>query len=239
MEFLQHFFNTNSQGNAIISEQQGSDFAKKIAGDFNPIHNVGAKRFCVPGDLLFAISLSKYGLHQSMEFEFLDMVKGGSELSFPESVSQSGVNVNYAQGKPALGIRASGDVIQTPSVVENMIRKYVAFSGQNFPHILLPLMEQQNVMVNPIRPLVIYESMSFAFEHLNFDHLDLKLTDTALEVQGKRGNATLSFAFQDHNEVIGHGSKRLVLSGLKPYDAPAMKKVCDEYMANANAGINS
>ena len=36
-----------------VSRQQASDFAKNIADDFNPIHDVQTKRFCVPGDLLF------------------------------------------------------------------------------------------------------------------------------------------------------------------------------------------
>jgi len=36
-----------------FTRQQASDFAKQVADDFNPLHNVEAKRFCVPGDLLF------------------------------------------------------------------------------------------------------------------------------------------------------------------------------------------
>ena len=45
-----------------FSEQQASDFAKGVAGDFNPIHDPGAKRFCVPGDLLFAVLLHRFGI---------------------------------------------------------------------------------------------------------------------------------------------------------------------------------
>ena len=33
----------------FFTQQQASDFAKNIAGDFNPIHNVGSKKFIVPG----------------------------------------------------------------------------------------------------------------------------------------------------------------------------------------------
>jgi hypothetical protein len=47
--FLSPYFTKQDQS-VFISAQQASDFAKKIAGDFNPIHDVGAKRFCVPGD---------------------------------------------------------------------------------------------------------------------------------------------------------------------------------------------
>ena len=52
--FLAPYFSEQNQA-ISVSAQQASDFAKKIAQDFNPIHNVGAKRFCVPGDLLFAL----------------------------------------------------------------------------------------------------------------------------------------------------------------------------------------
>ena len=46
-----------------FTRQQGSDFAKQVADDFNPLHNIDAKRFCVPGALLFSIVIAKSGLH--------------------------------------------------------------------------------------------------------------------------------------------------------------------------------
>ncbi|MGL5048946.1 MAG: DUF3581 family protein, partial [Shewanella sp.] len=67
--FLAPYFLKQNQA-ISVSAQQASDFAKKIAQDFNPIHDVGAKRFCVPGDLLFALVLTQYGLSQSMKFGF-------------------------------------------------------------------------------------------------------------------------------------------------------------------------
>ncbi len=236
MDFLTQFFNANDRGNIVISDQQGSDFAKRIAGDFNPIHDVGAKRFCIPGDLLFAVALSRYGLQQKMTFEFLDMVNGGSELCYPEQMSESGIEVTYPNGKAALRIHASGNVLDEPNTVADMLKKYVAFSGQNFPHILVPLMQQHNVMINPARPLVIYESMSFELAHLNFKQLEIRLDNTSLEVEGKRGNAALNFFFYDGDEMVGQGSKKLVLSGLRPFDPQVVKKLCDDYLAHANAG---
>ena len=65
--FLNDYF-TESNDDIVISAQQASRFAKEVAGDFNPIHNLDAKRFCVPGDLLFSLVLAKYGLSQHMEF---------------------------------------------------------------------------------------------------------------------------------------------------------------------------
>ena len=43
-----------------FTRRQGSDFAKTVAGDFNPLHDVDAKRFCIPGDLLFAVIIRHY-----------------------------------------------------------------------------------------------------------------------------------------------------------------------------------
>ena len=43
--------------NLSFTRQQGSDFAKLVAHDFNPIHDPESKRFCVPGDLLFAVMI--------------------------------------------------------------------------------------------------------------------------------------------------------------------------------------
>jgi len=46
---------TLSGSRLSFSRQQASEFAKSVAGDFNPIHNVDSLRFCVPGDLLFSV----------------------------------------------------------------------------------------------------------------------------------------------------------------------------------------
>jgi hypothetical protein len=229
MDFLSNYFETQTNS-LLISGQQGSDFAKRIAGDFNPIHDVGSKRFCVPGDLLFAVALSRYGLHQEMTFRFRDMVKADSELVYADKV---GDGVSYANGKAVLDISASGDSINDPKAIESLLRKYVAFSGQNFPHILVPLMEEHQVMINPARPLVIYESMSFDLDTLKFDDLDIRLEETSLSVEGKRGNAVLNFSFNDKSGQVGRGAKKLVLSGLRPYEPDAVQAMCDEYLAFA------
>ena len=74
MNFLDPYLNRDTNNQIIISANQGCSFAKQIAGDYNPIHDVDSKRFCVPGDLLFAIALNQYGLHSSMTFSFLEML---------------------------------------------------------------------------------------------------------------------------------------------------------------------
>jgi len=243
MDFLNQFYLEN-KNQLFIDAEQASAFAQTIAGDFNPIHYPDSKRFCVPGDLLFAIALRKYGLYQSMRFEFLDMVKANVGLDYPQYIDNDKVIVRYASdtpsvkpdAKPVMSINAGGENLLQETKVEKIIRKYVAFSGQNFPHILLPLMEQHNVMINPSRPLVIYQSMSFELESLNFSDLDLKLDSTSLNVEGKRGEALLKFVFTENGKQIGAGEKTLLLSGLRPYEEKAMSDLADEYLNRANGG---
>lgn len=241
MQFLNHFFDTSPK-TSLITRAQGSAFAKDVANDFNPIHDEDSKRFCVPGDLLFAIALHKYGLYQNMSFEFLDMVKANSPLVYPEQLNDGIARIYYADStsdssdkspKEALAITASGESMDHPDSVENVLRKYVAFSGQNFPYILMPLMEQHGVMINPARPLIIYQSMEFELTTLNFAKLEIKLESTHLDVNGKRGDAMLNFCFYDGGNEIGRGAKKLVLSGLRPYEASVMQALCDEYLSNA------
>ncbi|MFG6157698.1 DUF3581 domain-containing protein [Halomonas sp. 1390] len=221
-------FHTRTDGWIRISAEQASRFAKRVAGDFNPIHNVDARRFCVPGDLLFALVLSRYGLSQTMSFRFLSMVGDGVPLCFHED-DDGLIRVCDEQGKGYLEVTRSGETTHDEAVVEAFTRCYVAFSGKNFPHYLKPLMEEQGVMFNPRRPLVIYDSMGFSLERLNGRLPGLELLDSSLSVAGKRGDALLEFRITAGGEEVGSGSKKLVVSGLCDYDAAAMEEVVAEF----------
>ena len=67
--FLSPYFQQTGS-TLTVSPQQASDFAKGIATDFNPIHDPDAKRFCVPGDLLFSLILSGIWLAAKHGFFF-------------------------------------------------------------------------------------------------------------------------------------------------------------------------
>jgi hypothetical protein len=56
--FLKNFYSIHESDISIVAEQ-ASMFAKEVAHDFNPLNDVEAKRFCVPGDLLFSMALVK------------------------------------------------------------------------------------------------------------------------------------------------------------------------------------
>lgn len=210
-----------------FSSKQASDFAKQIASDFNPIHDEDAKRFCVPGDLLFSYLLTRYGISQQMSCQFSGMVGADTLLHCLES--QEGISICDEQGKVYLSLHKSGNCQTDLSVIEPLYQDYVRFSGQNFPHILQPLMQQHNVMINPQRPLVIYESMALSFDRLPSTKVELELTASSLQVEGKRGNALLEFSLSEKGQAVGKGVKRMILSNLMPYHEEQMQQMVAEY----------
>lgn len=227
--FLKDFY-TLQDDHVCITAHQASTFAKEVAHDFNPLHDEDAKRFCVPGDLLFSLVLEKYGLSENMHFVFAGMVGDSIPLNFPET-DDGQIEVTDAQGKSYLHIERSGAVQTDAAVIETLIRDYVAFSGQNFPYVLVPLLAKEQVMFNIDRPLVIYESMTLKFNHVNFKNPRLKTLEPIMEVNGKRATAYLHFQIVDGEEVVCNGFKKLAVSGLRPYEAQPLQDFVDEYLA--------
>lgn len=227
--FLQSFF--LQTGNQIsISASQGSQFAKQICNDYNPIHDVESKRFCVPGDLLFALTLHRYGLSQQMRFDFAGLVPADKELVFPQW-NESELSIADSREKTYLSVQRQGSTSDNQSVIEQLVRSYVEFSGHSFPYILVPLMQQHQVMINTARPLVMYQSMSLNLEHLDLSSPLVKFIDADMEVDGKRGNVSLKFAITDGEATVGSGEKKLVLSGLREFDQRAMDQLILDYEA--------
>jgi hypothetical protein len=99
----------------------------------------------------------------------------------------------------------------------------------NFPHILQPLMKAHQLMINPQRPLVIYQSMTLDFLRFSAQCPSLHLSSSELTIDGKRGNVLLQFELRDGAEVIGKGEKRMILSNLVPYDEVQMQAMVDFY----------
>ncbi|WP_299490612.1 DUF3581 domain-containing protein [uncultured Shewanella sp.] len=225
--FLSPYFNKTNQV-ISVSQTQASSFAKHVAQDFNPIHDVNAKRFCVPGDLLFALTLAEYGLSQTMTFKFEGMVGDHVPLVFPKHEAQD-FNICDEKDKCYLSVHRSGETTRCLTQTEAFIRSYVAFSGLNFIHVLVPMMREQGVMVNPARPLIIYESMSIDLHTLVFSDVRLSLVEKELHIDGKRGDVTLKFELHCGEQLIGTGEKTLVLSGLRAIDEEQMQLMCDQY----------
>lgn len=234
---LENYF-SHKDGQYVFTRQQASHFAKIIAGDFNPIHDEDAKRFCVPGDLLFAVLLAKAGISQKMRVTFAGMISDNLGLLFRED-SEGNLEVIDANDKLYLTMERGGDSKLDETLAAQVAENYVKFSGMNFPHIMVPLMEECGMMINPERPLVMYESMELNFNHLDFTSPSVELTDSVMEVSGKRGTVTLAFCFKENGEVIGEGKKKMVCSGLREFEPQAVEALVDKFNQRKSTFLSS
>ncbi|QTH72411.1 DUF3581 family protein [Pseudoalteromonas xiamenensis] len=219
--FFQH-----DENYVVITREQGSAFAKQIADDFNPLHDIDAKKFCVPGDLLFSLVLEHYGVSQSMTFSFAGMVDETSRLEFPQASSEIKI---VSADKTMLVVEREGESSVCKTLVETLIRNYVAFSGTTFPHVIIPLMAEQDVMINPARPMVIYESMSISLEKLDIKTVDLEPGKHEFSFDGKRGKIVLRFDLVSDGDVVGHGEKHMLVSGIKSYCEQEVASLIEYY----------
>ena len=224
--FIDRYYNERD-GKISFTREQGSEFAKQVADDFNPLHDADAKRFCIPGDLLFSRVLSRYGLSTHMEFTFSGMVVEGVQLLLPEQAPE--LSIDDTECRHYLSINGSGDNITRESLIQNLARNYVEFSGHTFPHILVPLLEEQGLMINPSRPMVFYQSMVIDMDTLDMDSVELEIDHNELSPDGKRADARLMFNFLSGGEIVGRGQKNMVLGGLRVFDREAVEAAIGEF----------
>lgn len=93
-------------------------------------------------------------------------------------------------------------------------------------------------MINPARPLVIYKNMEITLDRLSGKNIELRLTKSILNKNGKKGEARLEFAILADGEEIGHGAKNLLLSGLREYDQSSLDEVIDAYDQRKTTYLN-
>jgi hypothetical protein len=219
---------TLKESKLSFTRQQASDFAKTVAGDFNPIHDAGSKRFCVPGDLLFSVIIRHYGLRQIMGFSFSGMVNDEVTLYLPK-VQAREISIYDDNDKKYLDISSNGGTSRNEKLIDSLISNYVEFSGNTLPHALVPLMKENNAMVNTNRPLVIYDHMRIALDTLDIDEVTLSLAGSLFRIYGKRGDVALNFDLSCNGEVVGKGQKKLVLSGLREFDQRKIDELIHAY----------
>ncbi|MCW8920680.1 MAG: DUF3581 domain-containing protein [Sedimenticola sp.] len=224
---LDSYYNEDENG-FHFTREQASGFAKQIADDFNPLHDLDAKLFCVPGDLLFAVTLAKYGLSQRMCFTFSGMVSDAVKLNYQQQDNQDLALVDENE-KLYLGIERDGDISEDQKMIWDFTRRYVEFSGHNFLHVFVPMMEREGVMINPARPLVMYQSMSIDLQRLDIVNPTLELIGTEAQLAGKKGDVRVRFCLKSGDTVVGEGEKRMALRGLRPFDKSDMDQLVDAY----------
>ncbi|MCK5818980.1 MAG: DUF3581 family protein [Psychromonas sp.] len=231
---LKHYYSERDSFN-IISAEQASTFAKVKCCDFNPIHDPGNKRFCVPGDLLFAIALNKYGISKSMAFTFMAMVPADIGLVFPET-DESNIIICDEKQKNVLEIDRSGEISHDSVLIESVTKNYVQFSGKTFPSLLMPLMKEHQIMFNISSPLVIYHSISFELDTLKLkNNLQLKHSSINMELNHKRANCFVYFDLFDGKKIIGRGMKKLIIAGIKPYDEKLLTEFAEKFIARRDS----
>jgi hypothetical protein len=84
-------------------------------------------------------------------------------------------------------------------------------------------------MFNPDRPMIMYQSMSLTLETLDAPEPELELGSAELMPDGKRGNVELDYRLMSRGTLAGQVAKKLVVSGLREYDAQAMDAVVEEF----------
>ena len=219
-------------GTVSFTEPQASAFAKGVAGDFNPIHDPGNRRFCEPGDLLFCVLLNRYGIARTTVVQFSGMLDAQTHMCLPDNADEH-MHIKDTRDRALLSLHRGGENFSDTGFTEALSEAYVKFSGQTFPGILVPLMRNANVMINPDRPMVIYKDMSIELTHAKVDisgtDVSLKLSDSNISVNGRKGAVQIRFDIHFNNEVIGVGEKNMVLSGLRDFDEPAMQLIVDQY----------
>lgn len=114
-------------------------------------------------------------------------------------------------------------------MIEHLIRSYVAFLGANFPDVFIPLMKAKGVMINTLRPLVIYESMALHLGRVDLVNPVLEAAGAEMIANGKRGKVIFNFVCKDNGVEVGRGDKVMLLSGLRPYDQTVIDIIIEFY----------
>jgi len=149
-----------------------------------------------------------------MEFTFAGMVDENTKLNFPQGDDEFDVTNG---DKVILKVKREGKTSKCPTLTNSLIKNYVEFSGAAFPHVIIPLMGKQDVMINPARPMVIYESMIINLDNIEIKAPTLEFAEPSFEYTGKRGKITLRFNLLENGEKVGFGEKHMVVSGIREY----------------------
>lgn len=229
-EPLERFYHRD--GNRLwVTAEQGSGFAKQVAGDHNPLHDADAPRFCVPGDLLFALIVERYGLAQRFALSFRGMLRAGTPLVLPARDDQPAFMITGEDAREYVAVTHESPLADDAGGRDALVRAYVACSGETFPDRLCPLLADAGVMFNPKRPFLVYDSMHLNLERAPGDGVAVTPQAPSLTLDGKRADVQFNYRIEDAHGAIGEAGKRMVVSGLRDYDAATMDRVISAYQA--------
>ena len=95
--------------------------------------------------------------------------------------------------------------------------------------VIVPLMAEQDAMINPKRPMLMYQSMTIELDRLDITSPTLVASEPVFNYEGKRGSITLRFNLIENDEIVGRGEKHMLVSGIQSYDADAMQGLITAY----------
>ena len=84
-------------------------------------------------------------------------------------------------------------------------------------------------MINPARPLIIYKDMAVHIDRFPAGELMLEFAGASMEVDGKKGSVKLEFDLFVDGLSIGHGTKDMVVSGLRDYQQSEIDVIVSDY----------
>jgi hypothetical protein len=166
-----------------------------------------------------------------MGFSFSGMVGDDVILILPATNARE-ISIYDENDKKYLDVSTNGEHSSDQALIDSLTHNYVEFSGHTFPHVLVPLMKANNVMINTERPLVIYDHMRISLDTLDLDSIELTLTEDIFRLYGKRGDVALNYNLLCNGETVGKGQKKMVLSGLREYDQQKIDALIHSYSEN-------
>jgi len=172
-----------------------------------------------------------------MGFSFSGMVNDDTTLILPE-INAREISIYDENDKKYLDVSSDGAQSNDEHLIASLTRNYVEFSGHTFPHVLVPLMLENNVMINTERPLVIYDHMRISLDTLDIDSVTLRLSESLFRLYGKRGDVALNYDLCCNDEVVGKGQKKMVLSGLREFNQAKIDDLVEVYSARKNRYLN-
>ena len=229
--FVDQYYTCHEE-NFYFPKHKSSAFAKQIAKDFNPLHDVKNRRFCVPGDLIFSAILSKFGANKEMTFDFKRMINGIEALNVVSS--NESISVKNIQNEEMISIHRGGEITHDKVFINGFIRSYVEFSGKMFPEVILNAMKKSGVMPSLKRPLIIYVKMSFSLNVFSSNRPQVMLRETVFEKLGRKGVMSLYFDVWVNGEIIGFGEKKIFIGSVCPCDPSALQVYINSYNARNN-----
>lgn len=219
-----------ADGKYLVSEKDGSNFAKEVCLDYNPIHDEGNLDFAVPGDLLLSLFVWQNGLPCDGSVAFKKPVKGDLELKIDlDGISNSGTDEELVILK-----NLSSIYLTSIKFYKDFMAEYCLLSGSLFPEKLGEVFSDSGLMPGVEKPLVMYSGVDFDLNMDKFSLYDCDLSLNLGEINYKvlRKNMMKIGVGVDvliDDENVGSLTKNLVCFETVPFSEAGLSELVTRY----------